>query len=243
MPEHELDATRDYYDAFFEYLLNDRFRVNPRHAVAARLIKKHVSKGATVLDLGCGIGITSEMAVRRAARVVGVDLSPRLIAYAKESVNGASFQVGDIASVGLGATFDVVCLFDVVEHLPSTRWPELWANVHRHLAPDGRILVTVPHPSATRETLEQSPQLLQIVDEVVYFDELAAAARQAGLLPTSLGTYGVDRDREYHWAVLERDRPPVHLPRRARSPLFASLVVRARARKYWRMAQRVRDRS
>jgi SAM-dependent methyltransferase len=240
MPAEGLDATRDFYDEFFEYLLNDRFRANPRHSAVSRLIKQHVPRGGSVLDLGCGIGITSEIAARRAATVVGVDLSPRLIEFARTSVPNASFQVGDIVSIDIGRTFDVVCLFDVVEHLPSRRWPELWGAVGRHLAPTGRVLVTVPHPAATLETLEQSPQLLQIVDEIVYLDELAAAARGEGFLPLEVGTYGVDRDREYHWLVFERLRAPQRRSRRLRTPLTDSLRVRVRARKYWNIAQRLR---
>jgi SAM-dependent methyltransferase len=240
MPEHGLDETREFYDEFFEYLVNDRFRANPRHSVVDGLIKKHAPKGGSVLDLGCGIGITSEMAARRAGTVVGVDLSPTLIGYAKASVPNVSFQVGDIVTVDLGHTFDVVCLFDVVEHLPSDRWPALWMNVAKHLAQAGRVLLTTPHPAATLETIEEAPGQLQIVDEIVYLDELAAAARAQDLLPLAVGTYGVERDREYHWVVFERGRAPITLRRRRRASLADSLRVRARRRKYWNMAQRFR---
>jgi SAM-dependent methyltransferase len=240
MADPEFEATRDFYDDFFEYLLNDRLRMNPRHAMVGRLIRRYVRRGDAVLDLGCGIGITTSLCARRGGEAVGVDLAPRLIEYARASVPEASFEVGDIASIDLAKRFDVVCLFDVVEHLPSDRWPTLWQNVVRHLSPRGRVLLTVPHPCATLETREQTPDALQIVDEIVYPDELFRSARTSSLLPSIVAAYGIDREREYYSAVLERAGAPTARAQRQRAPLFQSLIVRSQARKYWKIAQRVR---
>jgi SAM-dependent methyltransferase len=233
---HATDETREFYDRFFDHLLYDRLRLNPRHAMVERLVDRFVPRGATVLDLGCGIGITSELLARRAGSVVAVDLAPKLIDYARATVRRVRFEVGDVATFDGGATFDVVCLFDVFEHIPRDGRPALWQNVVRQLAPDGLVLMTVPHPAATEQTTADDPDALQIVDEVVHPDELLADARAAGLSPRTLETYGVDRMPEYVWLVLERLRPPRSTPRRRWAAPLAQLRVRARARRYWRLA-------
>ena len=46
----------------------------------------HIEKGKYILDVGCGIGKTSSwFAKRRGCRVVGADLSPRMVEWAKET--------------------------------------------------------------------------------------------------------------------------------------------------------------
>lgn len=46
----------------------------------------HIEKGKYLLDVGCGIGKTSSwFAKRQGCRVVGVDLSPRMVEWAKET--------------------------------------------------------------------------------------------------------------------------------------------------------------
>jgi SAM-dependent methyltransferase len=232
----DLAETREFYDRFFDHLLYDRLRLNPRHTTIARLARRFVPRGAAVLDLGCGIGITSELLARRAGSVVGVDLSPKLIEYARATVPGAEFHVGDLATFDGGRTFDVVCLFDVFEHVPSSGRPDVWRNVDRHLGPDGVVLMTVPHPAATEQSAVDDPDAMQIVDEVVHPDELLAGARAVALVPRALEAYAVDRRPEYVWVALERFRPPRSTPRSRWASPLGQVAVRARARRYWRAA-------
>lgn len=236
----DVEETRVFYDQFFDHLLYDRLRLNPRHAVATRLMRRHIPRGASVLDLGCGIGITSEIAAKKAGEVVGVDLSPRLIEYATTTVPTATFYAGDITTIDLGRRFDAVCLFDVYEHMPLDRRADLWRNVDKHLGDGGRVLMTVPHPGATEQSAADDPESLQIVDEVVNPDELLTDARAVGLLPHAFSTYGVDRDPEYFWLVLERLHAPTSRPRSRWKDPIGQLRVRAGARRYWRAARDLR---
>src|SRR5436190_12533360 len=69
--------------------------------------------GRTVLDLACGSGFYSRLLrAARAGCVVGVDLSPAMVALARRDEEaaplGITYQVGDATQIALGRTFDVV---------------------------------------------------------------------------------------------------------------------------------------
>ena len=78
--------------------------------------------GARVLDAGCGTGALGVEAARRGAHVVAVDLSPTLVALARERLprglggGGAiEFLVGDMLDPALGR-FDHVVAMDSLIH-------------------------------------------------------------------------------------------------------------------------------
>jgi SAM-dependent methyltransferase len=59
------------------------------------LLTEQVRPGATVLDVGCGTGATTLAAAGKAARVVGVDISPAMIDAARARTDAAEFLVAD----------------------------------------------------------------------------------------------------------------------------------------------------
>jgi magnesium-protoporphyrin O-methyltransferase len=79
--------------------------------------------GLRLLDAGCGTGALAVEAARRGADVVGVDLSPGLIAIARDRAPAAlahrlRFEAGDMLSPDLGA-FDHVVAMDSLIHYPA----------------------------------------------------------------------------------------------------------------------------
>ena len=79
-----------------------------------------------ILDLGCGWGEITYALATRGYRVVGIDLSPNLIAYARQHAADAGldvqFDVGSMTSLPYPvASFDkIVCLWGVFNHLLTT---------------------------------------------------------------------------------------------------------------------------
>lgn len=82
--------------------------------VAPRLVSfAGIKAGAKVLDVGCGTGVVGLTAARRGAQVTGVDLTPELVARAKENSAligiEAEWRQGDAEALPLAdATFDFV---------------------------------------------------------------------------------------------------------------------------------------
>ena len=78
-------------------------------------------RGARILDAGCGTGAFAVEAARRGAEVVAIDLSPTLVALARErsprdlGFGSIQFRVGDMTDVALGQ-FDHVVAMDSLIH-------------------------------------------------------------------------------------------------------------------------------
>jgi SAM-dependent methyltransferase len=80
-------------------------RARPRYPDA--LIERIAGAGGTVLDVGCGTGIAARQLEAAGSRVLGVDVDPRMAAFARAhglDVEVAKFEDWDPA----GRTFDAV---------------------------------------------------------------------------------------------------------------------------------------
>ena len=79
-------------------------------------------RGKTVLDLGCGTGENVVPLIERGARVIGMDISPDLIAIAQKRINDAnleaSLSAGDAYETGLpGESVDAIFCMALIHHL------------------------------------------------------------------------------------------------------------------------------
>lgn len=111
-------------------------------------------KGRKVVDLGCGFGWFSRWAREQgAAEVLGLDVSEKMLARAREMTSDAAitYERGDLEKLALPeAAFDLAyssLAFHYIENLP-----EMLTNVHRALVPGGRLVASVEHPIYTAPT-------------------------------------------------------------------------------------------
>ena len=113
-----------------------------RGARVAAVTRARAAPGA-ILDIGCGRGLMLYDLARRGWRTVGVEMSEAASRHARE-VLGLDVRVGDLAGCKFpGASFDVVTLFHVLEHLPDP--DNALSEARRVITPDGRLLVEVPN--------------------------------------------------------------------------------------------------
>src|SRR5205085_1845616 len=107
-------------------------------------------RNADVLDAGCRVGYGSAFLGGHARRVVGVDRDEEAIAYARGRYErpNVEFRVGDLLALDLpDASFDVICSFETIEHLPDLE--RYLGEMARVLRPGGAYLVSTPRAEAT----------------------------------------------------------------------------------------------
>ncbi len=109
--------------------------------------------GELLLDLGCGAGRHTFMALKAGADVVAVDLSGSGLAIVKEmcvqlkrsgqsAFSGAVIQGNALSLPFDDDTFDRVIASEVLEHIPDDN--QAIAEIQRVLRPGGTAAVTVP---------------------------------------------------------------------------------------------------
>lgn len=109
-----------------------------------RLARLGVTPPARFLELGCGGGSVAAALAREGHDVVGVDGHVSRVCEAALRAPGASFLVQDLSKGAgtIGDGFDVVGLFDVIEHLDEPR-EAIELGLSR-LRPGGWLVGTVP---------------------------------------------------------------------------------------------------
>ncbi len=127
--------------------------VSPRQMAADHLGRynwaaRYVA-GRRVLDAACGTGYgTALLAAMGAACVLGVDVDPAAVAYAREHCPDASFRAGDVRRLPVGdGEIDTYACLETIEHVHEGE--QVLAEAHRVLAPGGLLLLSTPNRAAS----------------------------------------------------------------------------------------------
>ena len=152
-----------------------------------------------VLDLGSGGGFDVFIAGRNVGptgRVIGVDMTPEMLAKARRNIasyrqqtglDNVEFRLGEIEHLPVAdASVDVVISNCVINLSPDK--PQVWREIARVLKPGGRVAVSdlallKPLPATVREMVEA---LVGCVAGAVLVEETGRMIRAADLVDIQL---------------------------------------------------------
>ena len=205
-----------------------RFGADLARHQAAYLLARRYGAGKSMLDAGCGEGYGAALLAEVAGRVVGVDRDWAALAHARGRQARANlhFVCADLERLGaLRERFDVVCNFQVIEHLTDPS--RLLREFRDHLVDGGALILTTPNRSTS---FSENPYHVREYTA----DELAAVMRPLFSAVEIHGVAGNAKVMAYEASrrrqverILRLD--PLGLRRRLPAPLvrfaFAKLAV------------------
>jgi SAM-dependent methyltransferase len=158
----------------------EQYLVEPLFRPWAEALLERVAPaaGERVLDVACGTGIVARLARERlgaGARVVGVDVSPPMLAVARGIAPDIYWREGNATALPVkdGETFDVVVCHQGLQFFPDK--PAAARELRRVLAPGGRLAI------ATWCALADIP---------LFHDLHRVATRHLGDVPDPRHSYG-----------------------------------------------------
>jgi SAM-dependent methyltransferase len=109
-------------------------------------LPERLRDGVDVADIGCGSGHAINVMAQAfpASRFTGIDFSEEAVKAAGDEATrlgsgNASFEVRDVANLGITDAYDVITAFDSIHD--QARPAEVLENIHRALRPGGTFLM------------------------------------------------------------------------------------------------------
>jgi len=158
------------------------------------------SEGMSILDIGCGTGSHLELYQRYKCDLYGIDLSPSMLAIARE-------RLGDTAQLDLGdatempyhdGKFDLVISMLSLHEMSTQTRSGVLNEIDRVLKPDGRILLIDFHPGPYQ------PLQGWVSKTIILFSEVAAGREHFKNYRQFMKTKGLSTLLSGHQLKLEK---------------------------------------
>ncbi len=233
--ELDYSAVRQYWDAAASSAAAASYMAHeqglPESCVRHRFARERavvepwlggLTSSSSMLDVGCGAGAWTLLFAQRYRRVVGIDISPNMLAAARINLGGVEnveLIVGDALGAPIEGPLDGVFVGGVLMYLNRSDAVRLLTRL-RTLVPDGPIVLR-------ESTVRTGVEVRNLDYHVVYRSptEYAEIAAEAGLTVTA-----VERNRGY--ADMEVAVEMVNLARRI--PAFGRRDPAFVGRPLWR---------
>ena len=159
-----MNAVKEYYEDFTFYLVRDRiipnrgtlrFERSPVQSSTSSTSSRHWTWVAASVSWPNSCGGVSGMFAHWTSR--------KNIAFAKETVKDVDFVVSDFLSFPTQSSFDLITFFDVLEHFPREKLPDMVTKVSLLSHEETAVLVTIPSAAFARSNKVTK----QVVDEEV----------------------------------------------------------------------------
>jgi SAM-dependent methyltransferase len=134
-------TVKEGYNAIADRYLAERRRDSQDVRLLNDLIGR-LPANARVLDAGCGAGIPISHMLSERFQVTGVDFSEAQIELAKKHVPNGTFICQDMTKLDFAdETFDGICSYYAIIHIPRAEHQPLLVKFHRMLKPGGFALL------------------------------------------------------------------------------------------------------
>lgn len=144
----ELSETAESYDAAryqaIAAIERKHFWFRGRNDLIVWALEKYFPDAHSLLEVGCGTGqvLDNIHAAMPAQRLVGTEIHVKGLEFCRQRLPEAEFMQVDARAIPFADEFDVVCAFDVIEHVEEDA--RVLEQMHLACRSGGGILITVP---------------------------------------------------------------------------------------------------
>nr|WP_294859663.1 class I SAM-dependent methyltransferase [uncultured Fluviicola sp.] len=123
----------------------ERFLSVEAYSESFHVLLSLLDKNSRVLDVACGPGNISRFLLneRPDLNILGIDLAPNMIEWAKKNNPSATFTLHDAQQINqLDATFDAIIVGFLFPYFTMTQVREFIGKTHKMLHPNGIIYIS-----------------------------------------------------------------------------------------------------
>lgn len=174
-----------YRDAYRSGVMTQANFAEKRYSHLLGLIKQFIpqligKEKRSLLDIGCGVGSFLSVAQANNWSVLGTEISHEAVCEANKVLGDRVFE-GDISSLALSDTFDLITIYHVVEHLLNP--VEVLTKAYQLLQSNGILFVETPNIGGIGARLKQAKwSMIKPPEHVLYYKpcSLKYVLRKAG---------------------------------------------------------------
>ncbi len=159
----------DSYASIYNFLFGRIFKAGREHCV--ELVNQYATNNAKIIEVGVGTGLSLPL-YRSDLQIVGVDISEKMLAKAKDKITshhlqGITLQAMDATALQFpDESFDFVVAMYVVSVVPDI--DQFLNEINRVCKKNGEIII-VNHFSSTHPFLKKFEQLLSSAQSYIGF--------------------------------------------------------------------------
>jgi ubiquinone/menaquinone biosynthesis C-methylase UbiE len=136
----------EYNQRWQKYLLHQEDVLKPFFVN----LKQRFNSNINVLDIGCGVGLDSFILNNQGFTVEGVDISEKMIDFARQNVINGKFAVGDFTQIP-ARRFNGLLMDAFIHLFPKNEIPSLLEKIKSCLLPGGLAFICTTKSETSSE--------------------------------------------------------------------------------------------
>ncbi len=108
-----------------------------------------------VVEIGCGNGRDAQEIIKRTNNYLGLDISPELLAIAKENLPEATFTVADVEEFIFPKDIDIVFAFASLIHVPKESFLNIMEQLFESVTKHGLVFVSLKYSDVYEQVTKE----------------------------------------------------------------------------------------
>ena len=121
---------------------------------AVEILSNYLAPNNSVLDVGCGVGLATELLINKKYLVTSIDISPNMMDLTKKRCPKASTIVGDFLKQHFNKKFDSIIALAFIHLFPKNVAEEVVDKMFKMIKPGGYLYIGTTKSTVSKEGWE-----------------------------------------------------------------------------------------